>query len=214
MTETTQAPFLGDHLALDFLNTLFAVSGKTVDAITTPPRLAAWLAAARIRYPEAFAAMDPSEEKQVTPVVVTTAKELRRWLLEVLRQAGANHRLGSRARAVQTLNRVLSAGPRYRTLVPGSDGPVLRESVRSDKPVAVLLPVAEATAELLCHDNLSLVRKCGNDACVLWFYDRTKSKRRRWCSMEVCGNQAKVNAFRQRQRRRAAGRQQRGGNRG
>jgi len=148
--------------------------------------------------------MGPVEEKQVTVAVVATARELRTWLLKALRQMVASQKLGSQARDVKTLNRILSAGQRYRTLEPTAEGPVLRETVRMDDPVAVLLPVAEAIAELLCHDSLSRIHRCGNDACVLWFYDRTKAQRRRWCSMEVCGNQAKVNAFRERQRRRAA----------
>ncbi|MDX3854896.1 CGNR zinc finger domain-containing protein [Streptomyces sp. AK02-01A] len=35
---------------------------------------------------------------------------------------------------------------------------------------------------------------------LLWFYDRTKSHRRRWwwCSMETCGNRTKVRARRSR----------------
>jgi len=33
----------------------------------------------------------------------------------------------------------------------------------------------------------------------MWFYDRTKSHRRRWCSMALCGNRAKARAHRERQ---------------
>jgi predicted RNA-binding Zn ribbon-like protein len=42
------------------------------------------------------------------------------------------------------------------------------------------------------------VRRCEGVDCVLWFYDRTKAHRRRWCSMEGCGNRAKVARFRSR----------------
>nr|WP_254214234.1 CGNR zinc finger domain-containing protein [Burkholderia multivorans] len=33
---------------------------------------------------------------------------------------------------------------------------------------------------------------------MLWFLDRTKSHRRRWCSKALCGNRQKVAAFRRR----------------
>jgi predicted RNA-binding Zn ribbon-like protein len=32
----------------------------------------------------------------------------------------------------------------------------------------------------------------------MWFYDRTKGHRRRWCTSTGCGNRAKVAAFRAR----------------
>jgi predicted RNA-binding Zn ribbon-like protein len=40
---------------------------------------------------------------------------------------------------------------------------------------------------------------------VLWFFDRTKSHRRRWCSMAVCGNRHKAARFRASRRDGAAG---------
>jgi predicted RNA-binding Zn ribbon-like protein len=64
----------------------------------------------------------------------------------------------------------------------------------------LLVPVAEAMAELLETGDYQLVRRCENPNCTLLFYDRTKSHRRRWCSMAICGNRMKVAAFRARQR--------------
>jgi len=57
---------------------------------------------------------------------------------------------------------------------------------------------AEAAAELLAEGDFELIRRCESESCVLWFYDRTKSHRRRWCSMASCGNRHKVAAFRSR----------------
>ena len=57
---------------------------------------------------------------------------------------------------------------------------------------------AEAAAELFTKPEFNLVRKCESDDCVLWFYDRTKGHKRRWCSMAVCGNMHKVSKFRSR----------------
>ncbi|HZD77839.1 MAG TPA: CGNR zinc finger domain-containing protein, partial [Acidobacteriaceae bacterium] len=60
-------------------------------------------------------------------------------------------------------------------------------------------PLAEAAAAFLATANFDLVRACEGVECVLWFYDRTKAHRRRWCSMGVCGNRAKIVRFRSRQ---------------
>ena len=65
----------------------------------------------------------------------------------------------------------------------------------------MLGPVAEAAAELIANGDFSLIRRCENPQCVLWFYDRTKAHVRRWCSMAACGNRHKVTAYRGRKRR-------------
>ncbi|MNH42693.1 CGNR zinc finger [compost metagenome] len=61
-----------------------------------------------------------------------------------------------------------------------------------------LAPLAESAAELMAEGDFDLVRVCEHPDCVLWFYDRTKSHRRRWCSMALCGNRHKVAEFRKR----------------
>jgi predicted RNA-binding Zn ribbon-like protein len=66
-------------------------------------------------------------------------------------------------------------------------------------PEALLAPLAEAAADFLTTADFHLVRACEGPDCVLWFYDRTKAHRRRWCSMEACGNRNKVASFRARQ---------------
>jgi len=42
-------------------------------------------------------------------------------------------------------------------------------------------------------------RICNDPACTAVFYDRSKNKSGKWCSMSSCGNRAKVRAFRARQ---------------
>jgi predicted RNA-binding Zn ribbon-like protein len=40
---------------------------------------------------------------------------------------------------------------------------------------------------------------CTNDACQWVFYDRSRNRSGKWCTMEVCGNRMKARTFRQRQ---------------
>jgi predicted RNA-binding Zn ribbon-like protein len=46
----------------------------------------------------------------------------------------------------------------------------------------------------------ALVRKCESAVGTLLFHDHTKSHRRRWCGMAVCGNREKARAHRERAR--------------
>lgn len=70
-----------------------------------------------------------------------------------------------------------------------------------NEPGHLLLPIAESVCDLLCYSDFSLIKKCENDACVLYFYDTTKNHSRRWCSMNACGNRMKVAAHYRRLRR-------------
>jgi predicted RNA-binding Zn ribbon-like protein len=63
---------------------------------------------------------------------------------------------------------------------------------------SLLGPIAQVVAELLVDGNFDLIRQCEHPECVLWFYDRTKSHKRRWCSMATCGNRHKAAQFRKR----------------
>jgi predicted RNA-binding Zn ribbon-like protein len=71
---------------------------------------------------------------------------------------------------------------------------------RNSNPVLGLL--AEAATDLLIACDPSLVKKCQNPACVLFFYDTTKNHARHWCSMSLCGNRSKVAAHYHRHRER------------
>jgi predicted RNA-binding Zn ribbon-like protein len=70
---------------------------------------------------------------------------------------------------------------------------------------APLWPVVRAAAALLTSDALARLRECGGEGCGWLFLDRSRTRKRRWCSMDDCGNREKLRRFRARQARRAAG---------
>lgn len=55
-----------------------------------------------------------------------------------------------------------------------------------------LTAIARSAADFLCNDQLTRLRACSNVHCPLYFYDTSKNGRRRWCSMDVCGNRSKA----------------------
>jgi len=67
----------------------------------------------------------------------------------------------------------------------------------------LLAAIARSAAELISEGASARVRVCSNPSCGLLFYDNSRTRRRRWCSMSLCGNRHKVAAF---SRRRSAGR--------
>lgn len=59
----------------------------------------------------------------------------------------------------------------------------------------LLAAIARSGAELVAEGVKARIRMCANPACGLFFYDDSRTRRRRWCSMAVCGNRHKVAAF-------------------
>lgn len=63
-----------------------------------------------------------------------------------------------------------------------------------------LWSIVQDAVDLLVHGELDRVRECAADDCGWLFIDATRNRSRRWCSMQTCGNRAKVSNFRARQR--------------
>jgi predicted RNA-binding Zn ribbon-like protein len=59
----------------------------------------------------------------------------------------------------------------------------------------LLAAIARSGAELIAEGAKSGLQQCSNSRCQLLFYDDSKTHRRRWCSMALCGNRSKVAAF-------------------
>jgi predicted RNA-binding Zn ribbon-like protein len=59
----------------------------------------------------------------------------------------------------------------------------------------LLAAVARSAADIAAEGTGARLRICANPACGLFFYDESRTHRRRWCSMAVCGNRSKVAAF-------------------
>jgi len=69
----------------------------------------------------------------------------------------------------------------------------------STDPASALAPLARDAARLLALPDAP-IRKCAGKNCVRHFFDDSRTGRRRWCDMSICGNRAKAAAFAKRQR--------------
>jgi predicted RNA-binding Zn ribbon-like protein len=119
----------------------------------------------------------------------------RRWL-ERWRRMPARHY----GEELAALNAYLAGGRWQRKLVMTDEGLRVAEHWRLDTTEVLLALIAWQVAKLVTLEQPSLLKECAGTGCTLWFLDRTKSHRRRFCSAAVCGNRAKVAAFRERQR--------------
>ncbi|MBO1015035.1 CGNR zinc finger domain-containing protein [Achromobacter sp. SD115] len=192
MTKTTPAPefrLLGDHIALDLINTIEQSDDGPRDRLQSDDDVLAWLEVSGFE----------SAQRKAPKGLLESARALRETVrvLVAQRKAGLPLKLNA-------LNQALAAGGSHLELTVVAGAPSLARRYDAATPNQWLLPAAEAAADLLAHGDFELVRKCESPLCSLWFYDRTRSHRRRWCSMSLCGNRHKVAAFRQREAQDAA----------
>jgi predicted RNA-binding Zn ribbon-like protein len=59
----------------------------------------------------------------------------------------------------------------------------------------LLAAIARSAAEILVEGAKARIRRCANPGCELFFCDKSRTRRRRWCSMAICGNRQKVARF-------------------
>ena len=79
--------------------------------------------------------------------------------------------------------------------------PTRLEPAAGQPPVAtVLSAVLAAVHDTACTDTWRRVKACANTECRWLFYDRSRSRTRRWCAMNACGNIVKARAYRRRHR--------------
>ena len=62
----------------------------------------------------------------------------------------------------------------------------------------MLSMIAREAVALFDAERSVRIRECAAADCALVFYDESRSNNRRWCSMQRCGNRAKVRAHRAR----------------
>ena len=209
MTSSTDhrpdAFFVGDHLAMDFLNTIASPYGEPIEWLNSGSDLLDWLQHTGV-IDAKIAKRFRSEDTRALDDVAAEARALREWLRNFAKQhAGKPFRHNS-LKELEPLNQLLARDGIY-FKIGASDGnaPSMQPMRRWEKPEELLLPIAEAIGDLVCHADFNLIRSCENDACTLMFYDRTKGHARRWCSMAACGNRAKAAAHRARIRGKGTG---------
>jgi predicted RNA-binding Zn ribbon-like protein len=110
------------------------------------------------------------------------------------------------APAVATIDGWLAhAGGRAQFAVTSDGTPVLGEREPTDPVKRALAAVALDAARMLgTPAEASRIRVCASETCSARFYDRSPAGRRRWCSMALCGNEAKARRHRERSRSTAA----------
>jgi predicted RNA-binding Zn ribbon-like protein len=164
-----------------FTNTLDVEEGT--DAIADPEGLASWLASVGLLEPDASASRRDHD--------------LGVRLRDLLRLMVRDNCDGSDPRpdAATELTEVSSALPLHVRFDPTGEAALEGASGGIRGALATILAdVFEAEVK----GTWSRLKMCAADDCRWVFYDHSKNRSGRWCTMRVCGNRNKTRAYRKR----------------
>ncbi len=171
-------------LSLELLTTGGPGPFARFETLHTPADVAAWAAASRLR---------PAPELAVTAADVPAVRRLRDALFRLTRARA--HGTPLPPADLATLNTAAAAPPLAPRLTPDA------APAWTGTPAAaaqLLSTVARDAVDLFTGPYGGRIRECAGERCYLLFADTSRPGRRRWCSMERCGNRHKVRALRAR----------------
>jgi predicted RNA-binding Zn ribbon-like protein len=202
MDQRPPAIFVGDALGLDFLNSVATPVDTRVDWIKDGEGLLNWLEQAQLAPADTLKRIWAEARPGELDKVADQARSLREWFRGYVRRHMGRPLTAKRLAGLEPLNRLLERDDSFKRVVPGSKGQekaLQLETIRRWRtPEALLFPIGEALAQLVCTEDFSDVKACEGPACTLLFADHTRGRTRRWCSMALCGNRAKQAAHRHR----------------
>ena len=171
--------FYGGSAALDFVNTLRDRATAPRETLTSPAALRAWGEQARLVPPDSGFGVENSISEQD----LSDCLDLREGIDALLvRQTVL------RSRHILLVNRWAAAAPRQ--LIDEADpGLVITKMASIENVFGVL---AADAISLIAQGEQSRIKVCAHQRCGLRFIDRSRSQQRLWCSMQRCGNRAKV----------------------
>lgn len=180
---------LGSVLATSFTATLTERCGDPVERIPTPGRLIDWLA------------VNGLPVDSCTPSQLTSARELRE-AIHLAATAGASGQPLSAA-AVGIINDRSAKGKAVAALSPEGER---RWELRPGLGVTDALGVIAADAiDVVSGARDGRLALCASATCRAAFFDTSRSRTRRWCDMNTCGNREKKARFNAGRAQRTAG---------
>lgn len=201
MDRRPPAIFVSDAPGLDFLNSIATPVDTAIDWIDDGEGYLNWLEQANLVPSDVLRDMRERALPGELDKVADQARSLREWFRGFVRQHRGRPLTAAALAELEPLNRLLARDDSFCRIISRPAGPNLLElqSVRRWRtPEALLLPVGEALARLVCTEDFAHLKACEGPACTLLFADHTRGHARRWCSMALCGNRAKQAAHRQR----------------
>jgi predicted RNA-binding Zn ribbon-like protein len=184
---------LGGRLAIDFAN-IPSYPGAPAEHLSWE-ELIVFLQASSIVSAErgssllALSGSDPDAAQTLLSRSVRLRDALRRAFAAMARKDGIAREW------TEPINEILRITEGHDELVANGTAWKMEFIAREGGLDWLLAAIARSAAEIIVEGARARLRVCANAGCGLFFSDNSRTHRRRWCSMAICGNRHKVASF-------------------
>ena len=200
--------FLGGAPALDFLNSIATPVHEIVEWMGNGADFLSWMKQAGLLTDDDVRTINQTMSVAQLDAVAKNARALRDWFRGFVHEHRGSPLKKRALDQVGPLNRLLGSDSVFWQLEPSgtfrgqSDNKALSPAVfylrprrHWREPDSLLSLLAEEIAKFICSANFRHIKACEGGKCTLLFLDYSHRHGRKWCSMAICGNRAKVAAF-------------------
>lgn len=185
--------FVGEAAALDLLNSIAAPKNIEFDWLLDGKDLLDWFVQAGLCTEAEIVHLRAKEQAEALDQSVAEIREFREHFRDFVHRSSATNQVDPADPMIGALNDLMAAGSQRLMLTKSGK---LETQHNFSTPEQLLPRLAAACATLISESDFRYVRNCEGETCTLYFLDVSKNHKRRWCSMEVCGNRAKAAAHR------------------
>lgn len=198
-----QPIFVGEAKSLDFLNSIIRPSTGVIDCMETGQDVLQWFVLSGLATQKEIKALARDTDRLETSV--QDIRSFREAFRAFIAEVSQDPTVVSGHSMIDEVNRILSNATQVLQIKAGAEIAThpyqLGYQLQLRGPEDLLPRIAQACAQLICEADLRFVKNCEAEDCSLYFLDVSKSHRRRWCSMDLCGNRAKAAAYRKSKQR-------------
>lgn len=179
---------LGGATWINLLNTVVMRNKQPTDLLADPAITISWLEENQLLFLGMDSPLDQVNHDRIRIELVALREIFTKVLNDLERQgtlsAPVNEEIKKCVEALEV------------QLTTGNEGTKLVLVYKGKTPIdQIRYTIVHSLFDTLNSVSPDRIRKCEHENCILHFVDVSKSGRRRWCSMELCGNRHKAAQF-------------------
>lgn len=180
---------LGGAAWINLVNTKYISNKQVDDILLDPSRTFQWLKDNNLlRESDALAL----ENKELLDSLIDELHSLRHFCKMILSDLEQQGKLS--LNTTDQLKMLVNQVKVSLTIAPMNDKlKLVSEGMTASDHV--MYNIVYSIIDTLDSITIDRIRQCEHQECILYFVDTSKSGKRRWCSMELCGNRQKAAEF-------------------
>ncbi|MEK3806027.1 CGNR zinc finger domain-containing protein [Bacillus sp. FSL H8-0547] len=180
---------LGGALWINLVNTTYISNKQEIDILANASSALQWMKENNLLRESDVLALEKKELLDSLIVELQSIRTLCNTILSEIDQRGEI--------SLNTTNRIKKAVEKLQvSLTIHSESEKLKMTLEGETVEDhVMYNIIDSMMNTFENTSLGRIRKCNHEECKLYFVDTSKAGKRRWCSMELCGNRKKAAGF-------------------